>query len=285
MVLDDVAGGADAVVVARAAADADVLGHRDLHVVDVVGVPDRLEHLVGEPEREEVLDRLLAEVVVDPEDAVRREDVLDDRVELPGRREVVAEGLLDDDAAPRPGLGRGEAGPLELLAHGGERAGRDREVERVVAAGAALLVELGDGLGEQVEGGVVVEAAGDEADALGEGAPHLLAERGARVLLDRLVDDLAEVLVGPVAPGEPDEREAGRQQPAVGEVVDRRHELLAGEVAGDAEEHQAARSGDAGEALVARVAQRVRLGGDARRAHARPCRGQTGPGPGRCRGR
>jgi hypothetical protein len=59
VVLDDVAGGADAVVVARAAADADVLGHGDLHVVDVVGVPDRLEHLVGEPERQHVLHRSL----------------------------------------------------------------------------------------------------------------------------------------------------------------------------------------------------------------------------------
>ena len=44
MVLDDVTGRADPVVVAGPAADADVLGHRDLHVVDVVVVPDRLEH-------------------------------------------------------------------------------------------------------------------------------------------------------------------------------------------------------------------------------------------------
>ena len=79
VVLDDVAGGADAVVVARAAADADVLGHGDLHVVDVVGVPDRLEHLVGEAQRQQVLDRLLAQVVVDPEHRVGREDALDDR--------------------------------------------------------------------------------------------------------------------------------------------------------------------------------------------------------------
>jgi hypothetical protein len=44
------------------------LGHVDLHVVDVVAVPDRLEQAVGEPEREDVLRRLLAEEVVDPED-------------------------------------------------------------------------------------------------------------------------------------------------------------------------------------------------------------------------
>ena len=73
----------------------------------------------------------------------------------------------------------------------------------------------------------------------GELLPDLLAELGARVLLDRVVHDLREVLVVPVAAGEADEREAGRQQAAVREVVDRGHELLAGEVAGDAEDDQA----------------------------------------------
>ena len=100
MVLDDVAGSADAVVVAGPPADADVLGHGDLHVVDVVGVPHRLEHLVREAQGEQVLHGLLAEVVVDPEDRVRREDLLDDRVELTGAGQVVPEWLLDDDAPP-----------------------------------------------------------------------------------------------------------------------------------------------------------------------------------------
>ncbi len=58
----------DAVVVARAPADAHVLGRRDLDVVDEVAVPDRLEHAVREPERQHVLDRLLPQVVVDPVD-------------------------------------------------------------------------------------------------------------------------------------------------------------------------------------------------------------------------
>ena len=110
-----------------------------------------------------------------------------------------------------------------------------------------------DRLGEQVECGGVVERARHEAEPLGEVAPDVLAEGRPGVLLDRVVDDLAEVLGGPVAAGEADEREARRQQPAVGEVVDGGHELLAGEVAGDAEEDEAARTGDAGEALVLRV--------------------------------
>ena len=72
VVLQHVAGGAGRVVERRAAADADVLGHRDLHRVDVVGVPDRLEQLVGEAQRQQVLDGLLAQVVVDAEDVLRR---------------------------------------------------------------------------------------------------------------------------------------------------------------------------------------------------------------------
>ena len=127
----------------------------------------------------------------------------------------------------------------------------------MVAAGAADLVELLDGAPQLVERRVVVEVAGHEPEALGELLPDLLAELGAGVLLDRVVHDLREVLVGPVAAGEADQAEARRQQAAVGEVVDRRHHLLAGQVAGDAEEHHAAGAGDAGEPAVLRVAQRV----------------------------
>ncbi len=262
VVLDDVAGGTDAVVVAGAAADADVLGHGDLHVVDVVGVPDRLEHVVGEAHRQDVLDRLLAEVVVDAEDRPRGEDGGQHVVELARRLEVVAEGLLDHHATPRGhpgGVDRrlGQPVLLELRHHGAEERRGDGEVEGRVAAGAARLVELAHGPAQGGEGVVVVEVARHEAEALGELAPHLLAEGRACVLLDRVVDDLREVLVGPVAPGEADEREARGQQPAVGEVVDRRHDLLAGQVAGDAEEHQARRARDAREPSVLGIPERV----------------------------
>jgi hypothetical protein len=272
VVLDDVAGGADAVVVAGAAADPDVLRHGDLHVVDVVGVPDRLEHRVGEAQRQDVLHRLLAEVVVDPEDRAAREDVGESLVQLTGRGLVVAERLLHHDAAPRPLTGPGQVVLLELTDHVAEEPWRDRQVERVVAVGAASLVELLDGAPERAERRVVVEVAGHEAEALGQLVPHLLAELGPGVLLHRVVDDLGEVLVRPVTPREPGEAEPGRQQAPVGEVVDRRHHLLPGQVAGDPEQHQPAWSGDPGEPAVERVAERVGpWGGAARRAHGRRC--------------
>src|ERR671910_684161 len=123
---------------------------------------------------------------------------------------------------------------------------------------------------EEVERPLVVEAPGDEADALGQGTPDLLAERRPSPFTHRLVDDLAEVLVGPVPAREADEREPRREEPAVREVVDGRHELLASQVAGDTEEHQGARARDPREPLVPVVAQRVGPRGHLGRAHARP---------------
>ena len=83
-------------VEAAAHLDRERLRDVDLDVVDVVAVPDRLEHPVGEAQRQQVLHRLAAEVVVDPVDAALLEDRVQERVQLAGRGEVGAERLLDD---------------------------------------------------------------------------------------------------------------------------------------------------------------------------------------------
>src|SRR5690606_38731830 len=56
---------------------------------------------------------------------------------------------------------------------------------------------------------------------------------------------------------ETDKREARRKQTAVGEVVDRGHELLARQIARDAEDDETRRAGDSVEAPVRRDAQGV----------------------------
>src|SRR4029453_7635151 len=68
----------------------------------VAAVPQRLEDPVGEPEHQQILDRLLAEVMVDPVDLIFLEDAGEVAVERTGAFVVVAEGLLDDDAGPAP---------------------------------------------------------------------------------------------------------------------------------------------------------------------------------------
>ncbi len=127
----------------------------------------------------------------------------------------------------------------------------------MIAAGAALGVQLLQCLGQASERGVVVEGALYEAEPLRESVPDLLSEGCAGVLFHRIVDDLAEILVGPISSGETDKRERGGQQSAVAQVVDRRHQLLAGQIAGDAEDHDTAGARDPGHPLIALVAQRV----------------------------
>ena len=121
VVLDDVASRADAVVVASARADTDVLGHRDLDGIDVVGLPEGLKHGVREAHRHDVLNGFLAQVVVDAEDILLVKDLRDDVGELSRGLEVVAKGLLDNDASPFATLALVEARVGQVLGH-------DREV-------------------------------------------------------------------------------------------------------------------------------------------------------------
>jgi hypothetical protein len=112
VVLEDVADGSGGLVEVAPVLDPERLRHRHLDVVDEVVVPDRLEDPVGEAEGDDVLDALLAQVVVDPEDVALGEHVGDQVLELAGRGQVVAEGLLHHHpgeppvpaAAAQPGL-------------------------------------------------------------------------------------------------------------------------------------------------------------------------------------
>ena len=187
-----------------------------------------------------------------------REDVVDQVVELAGGLQVVAERLLDHDPPPAAGLlVVRHPGPLQLLEHGRERGRRDGQVERRVALDPVLVAHLVGARAELVEGVVVVERARHEADVAGQPGPDVLPPRRPGVRLGRLPGHVLEVAVAPVPPGEADQHEVGRQQPAAVQVVHRREQLLAGQVAGHAEHDQRARLGHPGEPTVARVPQRV----------------------------
>ena len=86
MVLDDVADGAGLLVEGAAVLDPEGLGDRDLDPRDRVAIPDPLEDRVAEAEDQQVLDRLLPQVVVDPVDPLLGEDLVEGGVE-PARRD------------------------------------------------------------------------------------------------------------------------------------------------------------------------------------------------------
>jgi len=87
VVLDHVADDACFLVVTAALLDPDFLGHRDLDMGDRIAVPDTFVQRVREPEHQKVLNGLLAEIVIDAEDATLVEDL----VNLLGQRACARE--------------------------------------------------------------------------------------------------------------------------------------------------------------------------------------------------
>ncbi len=134
MVLDHVAQLAGLVEVAPAALDADGFGDGDLHMGNVVLVPLRLEQAVGKAQGDEVLHRVLAQVMIDAVGAVFREEARHCIVHLAGRPQVMADGLFQHDA--------GAFGQPRLRQPGADRAvdGSRRGEESDDAFGLAGLV-------------------------------------------------------------------------------------------------------------------------------------------------
>ena len=66
-------------------------------MVDVVAVPDRLEDRVGEAKDQDVLDRFLAQVVVDAVDLALVEDLVHLVVQRLCAGQIAAERFLDDN--------------------------------------------------------------------------------------------------------------------------------------------------------------------------------------------
>jgi len=202
-----------------AVVDGERLRHVDLDVVDVVAVPHGLEHAVGEAQRDEVLDRLAAEEVVDAEDPLLGEDAVDERVERPRAVQVDAERLLEHDprAVRQPRL----AERRDELA---ERAGRDGQVVQASWLVAEVLLTALDRFAQRRG---LVGAERGEREPAREPLPRVLV----RAVADGVAGDRPEVVVRPAAPGGADDPVALRHQPRALEVEEPGQELAPGEVA------------------------------------------------------
>src|SRR5439155_10476108 len=116
-----------------AALDAERFGGGNLHVVDVVAIPERLKDAVAKAENEQVLHRIFAEVVVNAVDLIFFKDIVDNLVEFLGGGEVAAKRFFDDDADPRLGItGARKAGAAELLDDVGIHFWRRRKVKDAI---------------------------------------------------------------------------------------------------------------------------------------------------------
>ena len=77
-----------------AALDSNGLGDGNLDMVDMGAVPQRLEQGIGEPQRQQVLDRFLAEIMVDAEGPLLGKGSGDGVVDLAAGGEIAAQRLF-----------------------------------------------------------------------------------------------------------------------------------------------------------------------------------------------
>ena len=247
VVLEEVAACAGRLVERAAVLDTDRLGHRDLDMVDVAAVPDRLEDAIAEAEDQEIADRLLAEVVIDPVDLRLAEDLAELAVEPDRRIEVVAERLFDDDPSPATLMSFViEPDTAQLADDLGELGGLGGKVVEMIAPAVLLLVDPAEAGRQRVIARRVVEVEAVIADPPGEGAPRGLVERqDPRILLEGLPELGAKRVVVIRPPADRQDDELVRQEVGPPQLVEGRDDLAMGQVAGGSEEDEGARVGDA----------------------------------------
>ena len=239
MVRHHIAKRAGRVVEAAAMADVELFIDRDLHMVDVVAIPDRLEHAIGEPQHQNVLDRFLAEVVIDPVDLLLIGDLEQFVVERLGRSEARAERLFDHKTPPRTVFLQ-HAGAAELLGDRREGGRRRRQVEQTIAAGLALGLQFVQLLGHCIERGWIARIGFDAGNAFEQTFGDRLIDRTGLVLAQAFQQAFAHVVIRHSLAGDADDAEFFRQQIGRREIVQRGQHQPVGEVAGGAEDDERA---------------------------------------------
>ena len=202
MVGHHVPQGARLVVVPTPLLHAQGFGHRNLHVVDVAAVPDGFEDSVGESEHQNVLNRFLAQVVVDAIDLAFLQGLDELSIQGPGRLQIVAVGLFDDDPSPSAFRLPGQPRRLQLLDHGGKVLGSGRQIVEVVAPGAVLAVDAAQQLPEVPVGRSFFKIAAQIVDLAGQPAPEARIHRTGGMLCEAFGQLPAEVVMAHRPPGE-----------------------------------------------------------------------------------
>ena len=226
VILHDVPNGTGLFVEPLAASDAEALGHGDLHALDVVAVPDRLEKRVREAEVQQILHRFFAEIVIDAEDARLGEGLMQRAVEGLCRGEVVAEGFFDDD----PCVFRA----ARLRQSGGDGSKQRRWNGEIVQRPRSVTQRLP----QVVERCRVLVVAGDVLQIGGKLSERLFVNPA--VFVQTVAGPRPKVIEVP-GPGHADDRDI--EVTTLDHRLQRRKDLLVGEVARDAEDNQCIRGG------------------------------------------
>src|ERR1700685_2837409 len=99
MVFDHIADRPGIIVELPTPFNPELLRHCDLHTLDVIPVPDRLQKAISEAKEQKIENCLFTKVVVDAKDSRFRKHSMKSGVQLLRRGEIVPEGLLDNHSS------------------------------------------------------------------------------------------------------------------------------------------------------------------------------------------
>src|SRR5262245_52419877 len=221
-------------VIARAASNAFRFRRRNLDVVHIVAVPDRLEHRVAEAKENDVLHSLLAEIMIYTIDLILVEDVGDQVVQLARGFQVASERFFDHDARPAFFFG-GELYYAESMNNRRRDRWRRREIEQTVLARAFLPSHLFKTPGDQavsldlVKIALQIMQASDKRPPLGVADLASLFRAGAH--------PLAVFFIAYLLSRHAQHLEAARQAARAGQTEEGGNKLSCGEVSQRPEDH------------------------------------------------
>src|SRR5208282_875704 len=182
-------------------------------MVDVAAVPDRLEDAVGETENQDVLNRFLAEIMVDAINLALLKDFSKILIEGASAFKVPAKRLLDYQ--PPPGtidLFHQPCFPA-LLDNSREKIRRCGEVEEHIAASPAFLVQLGQ---QNLKLGVslgIFNVSLNVVEPAQQVFPHRLVYRACNELAGFAIQRVLETAVIHWVPGDTHDRDFLGQEP------------------------------------------------------------------------
>src|SRR5262245_7199858 len=116
MTLNHVAQCAGSFIESRTLLNAQRFRNGNLHMIDIIAIPQRLEDSISESEDEKVLYRIFSQVMIDAIHLRFVENAEHDLIKAPLRFQVASKRLLDDNA--RPGFVVDGMGQFSLIQPG-----------------------------------------------------------------------------------------------------------------------------------------------------------------------
>lgn len=211
MVLDHIPNGSRFLIIRTATLKTNIFGDRDLDVINIASIPDRLKDPVCQAEDEDILHGLFAEVVVNTVDLVLFKDLADLPVEFLGGGEIVSEGLFDDNPRPSPSAVSVQTGGTKVLNDFRILARWCGQVENAIAGRATFLIDAIEQAGKLFVPGRIVKIGLEIVDSGSETLPYLWVNGFlSRVFVDGIERLLAKFVISIGPSGETYNGEASR---------------------------------------------------------------------------